>query len=76
MSIIWRFLCKWFGHRYEEVHDGDVYLGKKCFRCGHHHMDRRALLQALMPGLNDLFGIEYKPIDGKQGDTQWLNRAG
>lgn len=56
-----RLLCRWFGHRYREVSFEDENLhGSICSRCGHTAISRAQLLKTLLPGLNELFGMEYQ----------------
>ena len=39
--------------------DGD-HLYNYCVRCGNMQISRAAILKELLPGLNKLFGMEYK----------------
>jgi Zn ribbon nucleic-acid-binding protein len=39
--------------------DGD-HTYNYCVRCGKMHIARAALLKALLPGLTELFGMEYE----------------
>ena len=52
--------CKVNGHR--RIHIGQL---RKCFACGKRWISRKALLDALLPGLNALFGLEYPKYDHK-----------
>jgi hypothetical protein len=52
--------CKLNGHR-------RINLGRrwKCFACGKRWISRKALIDALLPGLKALFGLEYAKYDHK-----------
>jgi hypothetical protein len=52
--------CKVNGHRRINI----VYRWK-CFACGKRWISRNTLLNALLPGLNALFGLEYAKYDHK-----------
>jgi hypothetical protein len=59
MNYLRKLWCKYFGHKY---------VGMVCSRCGHVHISRADLLKELLPGLNALFGIEYKKYTEKQDE--------
>ena len=46
--------CKVNGHKWINLQ-----VRWKCFACGRRRITRKALLDALLPGLNALFGLEY-----------------
>lgn len=59
MNYLRKLWCKHFGHKY---------VGTVCSRCGHVLISRAELLRALLPGLNALFGMEYKKYMEKHND--------
>jgi hypothetical protein len=47
--------CKVNGHKWKNLR-----WRWQCFACGRHCITRRGLIDALLPGLNALFNLEYE----------------
>jgi hypothetical protein len=54
MLWIKKIICYFRGHNFEHFADYSV-----CARCGKVTFSRAQLLKQLLPGLKELFGVEY-----------------